>query len=184
MDLSELLERVARTFDELSIPYLVTGSVATITYGEPRFTNDIDIVASLSQGKVEELCAAFPEDEFYVSVDAGREAVEKKSRFNILYPITGLKVDVIVADESDFNISRFSRSRRLEIAPGVEISFASPEDVIIKKLHYYREGGSEKHLRDIAGVMRIIGEKLDRDYIAIWARKMGLEEIWAAVLEV
>ena len=183
MDLSELLERIARTFEELSIPYLVTGSVATITYGEPRFTNDIDVVVRLAADQVEPLCAAFPEDEFYVSVIAVSEAVEHKSQFNILYPRTGLKVDVIVADDSDFNRTRFSRSRRLETAPEVEISFASPEDVIIKKLHYYREAGSEKHLRDIVGVVKVVGEDLDRAYIERWARVMGLEEIWAKVVE-
>lgn len=183
MDLSELLECVGRTFERLSIPYLVTGSVATITYGEPRFTNDIDVVVRLGHGQVEALCSAFPEDEYYVSADAVREAVKRKSQFNILYPRTGLKVDVIVADESDFNVARFSRIRRLETAPKVEISFASPEDVIIKKLHFYREGGSEKRLRDIAGVVKVVGEGLDRPYIEHWVRVMELEEIWAAVLE-
>ena len=76
MDLSELLERVARTLEGLSIPYLVTRSVATITYGEPRFTNDIDVVVRLGHGQVEALCSAFPKDEFSVSADAAREAVE------------------------------------------------------------------------------------------------------------
>lgn len=183
MELSDLLQKLARTFDELSIPYLVTGSVATIAYGEPRFTNDIDVVVRLSHGQVQALCDAFPVDEFYVSADAVVEAVEHKTQFNILYPKTGLKVDVMVADDSDFNVARFSRTRRLETAPEVGISFASPEDVIIKKLEYYREGGSEKHLRDIAGVVKVVGEDLDRAYIEHWARAMGLEEIWVAVLK-
>jgi hypothetical protein len=181
MELSELLERIARVFDELEIPYLVTGSMATITYGEPRFTNDIDVVARLTRNQVDSLSAAFPEDEFYLSQNAAREAVDRRSQFNILHPKTGLKIDVMVADESEFNISRFSRRRRLKTAPDVEISFASPEDVIIKKLQFFLEGGSEKHLRDIAGVVRVIGDDLDHDYIEFWVRELDLGEIWAVV---
>jgi hypothetical protein len=183
MELSDLLQRVGRTLEELSIPYLVTGSVATIAYGEPRFTNDIDVVVRLHRGQVEPLCAAFPGDEFYVSTDAVYEAVEHKSQFNILYPRTGLKVDVMVADESEFNMARFSRTRRLETAPAVDICFASPEDVIIKKLQFYLEGGSEKHLRDIAGVIKVVGEDLDHAYIEHWVQVMELDDIWSAVLE-
>jgi hypothetical protein len=183
MELSELLERVARVFGELEIPYLVTGSMATITYGEPRFTNDIDVVVRLSCAQVNALCSAFPENEFYLSLDAVKEAVDRRSQFNILHPTTGLKVDIMIADDSDFNTARFSRRRKLETNLDVEICFASPEDVIIKKLEYYRQGGSDKHLRDIAGVIRVVGEKLERDYIDRWAREMGLEEIWAAVLD-
>ena len=111
------------------------------------------------------------------------EAIERRSQFNILHPASGLKVDVIVADESEFERSRFGRVRRLKTAPDIEVSFASPEDVIIKKLQYFREGGSEKHLRDIAGVVKVVGEDLDRAYIERWVREMGLDEIWAAVDE-
>jgi hypothetical protein len=181
MELSELLERIGQAFDKLEIPYLVTGSMATISYGEPRFTNDIDVVARLTRDQVDDLCAAFPEDEFYLSRDAAFEAVDRRGQFNILHPKTGLKIDVMVADESEFNISRFSRRRMLETSPQVEISFASPEDVIIKKLQFFLEGGSEKHLRDIAGVLRVIGDDLDIGYIELWVRELDLGEIWAVV---
>ena len=58
--------------------------------------------------------------------------------------------------------------------------FASPEDVILKKMEFYHEGGSEKHLRDIAGMLKIRGEQVDRSYISEWAQKLGLEDVWAA----
>jgi hypothetical protein len=90
MEPSELLERVARTFEALSIPYLVTGSMATIIYGEPRFTNDIDVVVRLRHWQVDALCAAFPGEEFYVSPETAREAVDHSGQFNILHPGTGL----------------------------------------------------------------------------------------------
>ena len=62
-----------------------------------------------------------------------------------------------------------------------EAQFVAPEDVILKKMEYYREGGSEKHLRDIAGVATVLGQKLDRKYIEAMSLRMGLEEIWRAL---
>jgi len=182
MDLSELLERVTRTLEELSIPYLVTGSVATIAYGEPRFTNDVDVVVRLPLNAIEHVLAAFPEEEFYLSREAMRDAVLRSTQFNILHPRSGLKIDVIVADDSEFNSSRFDRSRRLAISPTRSATFASAEDVILKKLEYYREGGSDKHLRDIAGVIAVVGKDLDLDYVERWAERLGLGDLWNDIL--
>ncbi len=181
MDPSELLTRLSQTLEELHIPYLVTGSMATIAYGEPRFTNDIDVVLRLVDAQVDSFCAAFPSDEFYVSPDAVKDAVSRNGQFNILHPSTGLKIDVIVADRSDFNDSRFSRARRLHVERDREVTFASPEDVIIKKLAFFQEGGSEKHLSDIRGVLVVMGEQLDRVYIEKWVSRLGLTREWLTV---
>jgi len=183
MELAELLSRVTSTMDRLGVPYLVTGSMATIAYGEPRLTNDIDLVVRLSPLQVDPLCDAFPEDEFYVSREAALDSAKMWRQFNILHPKSGLKIDVMVADDSDFNASRFGRARFLSVAPDVTAAFASPEDVILKKLEYFREGGSEKHLRDIAGVLKIMGPELDQRYIVIWARRLGLSALWSEVSE-
>ena len=66
--------------------------------------------------------------------------------------------------------------------PGLPVYIAAPEDVILSKMGSYREGGSEKHLRDITGVLRVSGAQLDRDYVDRWARQLGLTEVWQAVL--
>jgi hypothetical protein len=183
MEQSELLQRVAETLERLGVRYFVTGSVATIYYGEPRMTNDIDIVAAVPAGQVAALCRAFPGPEFYVDEEAARDAVLQGGQFNIIHPSSGLKVDVILPSDSPFDRSRFARARRLRPSVAYEASFASPEDVIIKKMDYYRAGGSEKHLRDIAGVLKISGAQLDRAYIEDWAARLGVDEIWQAVLE-
>ena len=136
MELAELLSHVTSSLDQLRIPYLVTGSMATIAYGEPRLTNDIDLVVRLLPRQVGSLCDAFPEDEFYVSRESAMDSVKMSGQFNILHPKSGLKIDVMVADDSDFNESRFGRARLLSVAPGVTAAFASPEDVILKKLEW------------------------------------------------
>ena len=160
----------------------MTGSVATIFFGEPRFTNDIDIVLILKSEQIAEFCQAFPSAEFYLSEEAVREAVREHGQFNIIHPTSGLKVDIIIPQDTSYDRTRFTRARRVRPAGDYEALFASAEDVIIKKMEYYHEGGSDKHLRDITGVLKISGTKLDRSYIADWASKLGLETIWQDIL--
>jgi len=154
-----------------------------MAYGEPRLTNDIDIVAAINNHHIKNLLAAFPEDEYYLSEETVREAVIHQLQFNIIHPSSGLKLDVIVKKNTPFDNSRFSRKKRIYPAESYQADFASPEDVIIKKMEYYREGGSEKHLRDITGILKISGNEVDRDYILDWARRLELSEIWEAVLK-
>lgn len=182
MEPSELLRLTARKFEQMGIPYLVTGSMATIAYGEPRLTNDIDVVADLRPGQVAAFCAAFPEPEFYCPPSYVADAVRKKFQFNILHPESGLKIDVIIATDSTFDRARLSRAVLLQEGPDFAAWFASPEDVILKKLEYYREGGSEKHIRDVLGVLKIRGDRVDRTYIAEWANRLELTEEWNLVL--
>jgi len=181
MEQHELLLWIVRCFEKLKIPYLITGAMASIAYGEPRFTNDIDIVADLNLGQANELRSFFPEDEFYMDADTVRNAVESRHQFNIIHPSSGLKVDVIISKKDDFDRSRFMRIKRLNVSEKESANFAAPEDVIIKKLEYFKKGASEKHLRDIASMLKISSDVIDRTYISSWAKKLGLKEIWKAI---
>jgi hypothetical protein len=178
MEQSELLRYVTRVLEQLGLRYFVTGSVATIFFGEPRFTNDIDIVVDLPPSRIGDFCQAFPGSDFYVSEESVRRAVTRKKQFNVIHPASGLKIDVMVPSEDAFNRSRFARTRRVQPAPDYYAVFASPEDVILKKLEYYRDGGSDKHLRDIAGILKISGETIDLAYIDEWASRLGLADLW------
>jgi hypothetical protein len=182
MEQFDLLHHVVSVLERIGLRYFVTGSMATIFFGEPRFTNDIDIVVDLPSNRIPELCAAFPAPDFYLSEETVRRAVSRRGQFNIIHPSSGLKVDVMVPADSPFNRSRFTRMKKVKPAPDFDAVFSSAEDVILKKMESYREGGSEKHLRDIAGVLKISGERLDRGYIAEWAERMGTTEIWEEIL--
>lgn len=183
MEQDELLQRTVETLERLNLTYLVTGSMATILYGEPRFTNDIDIVVQLSAKRIGDFVQAFPSDEFYLDDERIRQAVESRGQFNVLHPASGLKIDVIIPEMDEFDRSRFTRARRVRPANDYEATFASAEDVIVKKLQFHAEGGSDKHLRDIASVLRISGADLDRDYVTEWADRLGLREIWDLILD-
>jgi hypothetical protein len=180
---SDLLRFVIEALERIGLRYFVTGSMATIFFGEPRFTNDIDIVVDLQADKIPEFCSAFPGPQFYLSEETVRRAVARRGQFNIIQPSSGLKVDIMVPADSPFNRIRFARAARVKPEPGVDAIFSSAEDVILKKLEAYREGGSEKHLRDIAGVLRISGAHLDRAYIEQWADRLEVADIWQEILK-
>jgi hypothetical protein len=178
VNLREFLHLAARCFKENGIPYFITGSVASFIYGEPRLTQDIDIVADIREKNIPGLLRFFPEREFYLESASVKRAVHERSQFNIIHPSSGLKVDVIIPKKTDFDRLRFERRRTVQTAEGLEISYSSPEDIIVSKLEFYREGRSEKHLRDIAGIIKISGDGLDFDYLTVWMEKKGLRAIW------
>lgn len=183
MEQYDLLKHLINAFESLGIRYLVTGSIASIFYGEPRFTNDIDVVAEIKEHHIPELLKLFPDDEFYISEDAVSDAIKYNHQFNIIHPSSGLKIDVIISKKEPFDISRFERIKRISPIEDIYANFASPEDVIIMKMRYYKEGESEKHLRDITSMLKISGDIIDQEYIEKWVEKFDLKDIWKAILE-
>ncbi len=183
MEQTDLLRLAIGTLERSGVPYMVVGSFAGYAYGEPRFTQDIDLVVELTPIDVPDLLSAFPPPDFYVSEHAVREAVRDGFQFNILHPASGNKLDILFPPPGEWGQSQMSRRWRIELQPGLTGYVACPEDVIVGKLWYYHDGGSEKHLRDIAGVMRVSGDLVDRAAVSRWAEQLGYTPIWHAVLD-
>ena len=183
MELSRLLRRLVEVLSGLGVRYFVTGSVASISYGEFRLTNDIDIVIDLRMEHVEPFCSAFPDPDFYLSHPAVTSAIRRRFQFNILEPDTGMKVDVMILADTDFARSCLDRAVLAPIPGAVEAWFSSPEDIILNKLLFYREGRSDKHIRDIAGVLKVQAERIDRVYILGWVEHFGLQAEWQLALD-
>lgn len=182
MDQLELMRFAVAALERLGLRYYVTGSMASMRYGEARLTNDIDIVIELPPARVRELCAAFPENDFYVSEDAAAYASLHGGQFNVIRPDAGLKVDFIVALPDSPDRARFDRAIRLAIDGGGDALFTSPEDSIVSKLDFFRQGESDKHLRDIASILKIRGDQLDLDYLSAWVSAHGLNDVWTELL--
>ena len=181
MEQSELMRLVIQSLETIGIPYMITGSQASAYYGEPRFTRDIDIVADINLGQVEDFIIHFPSNEFYCDKEMIEAEIERRGQFNIIHTASGLKIDIILTQTTPFSQTEFARRNRSAVFADQDAFFASAEDVIIKKMEYYKEGGSEKHLRDVAGILKISGEIVDKNYIAEWARQLGLTELWDAI---
>jgi len=180
---AELLRYAVEVLEGQKLAYLIVGSFARAVYGEPRLTHDIDIVLQLQLDAVDRLCGAFPPPEFYVSCPAAREAVSTRGQFKVIHPASGNKIDFMIAKDDAWGRSQLARRGRKPILPDREACVAAPEDVILGKLWYYREGGSEKHLRDIAAMLQVSGELIDKAYIDRWAQELGFTEEWQAVLK-
>ena len=183
MEQIEFLGLAATELERQNIPWMLVGSYASSAWGEARFTQDIDIVVDLRAEHVSPFCAAFSGDEFYVSEVAARDAIRARKQFNVLHPESGNKIDFMIARTDEWGRQQLSRRRRTELQPGLTVQVASPEDIIISKMRYYKEGGSDKHLRDCAGVLAVQGELIERDYIVRWARHFDLMPIWEAILK-
>ena len=174
-DPRELLKNIVRIFERLKIPYLVTGGMAVLVWGRPRFTADIDIVVEIKPSDVGGLVNALKAlgKAGYIDEDAATETVVNGGEFNFIDGTTGVKVDFWVSDNGDFDLSRFERCSTKEIL-GQKIFFTSPEDLILSKLKWFKESGSNRHLEDAESVLKISGEDLDMEHLKKWAEKLGV----------
>lgn len=182
MEQPELVRKIVEVLEARGLPYMLVGSLASGVYGEPRLTQDIDVVIALPLAEVDAFCGEFTAPDFYVSKSAARQAVMLGGQFNVIHPASGNKIDVMIARQDAWGHSQLARRRRELIFPQLQGYVAAPEDVIVGKLWYYREGGSEKHLRDIASMLQASGETIDRDYIERWSRALDLTDAWQAVI--
>lgn len=159
---------------------MVVGSIASILYGEPRMTRDMDIVVELKSGSVRKLKAFFNEKEYYLPPDEIIfSEITARGQFNLLHHESGLKIDFIIRKDSPHSVEEFKRRRKMPFTVDFSAWVASPEDVILKKLSYYREGGSEKHLTDIRGI--VAQTDIDENYLTRWISDLQLEKQWERV---
>jgi hypothetical protein len=179
---TDLLKFAIEALEKLCIPYAIVGSFASSAWGESRFTQDIDILIDLKPGQIKSLCEAFAPPDYYVSEAAAQEAVRRPSQFNVIHPASGNKIDFMIASPAKWTTAQLRRRKRIALFPDRDADVAAPEDVILGKLLYYREGGSEKHIRDITGIVKVSGQYLDRDYLARSAAQLGVADMWEAIL--
>lgn len=163
--------------------YMVTGAVAAIMYGEPRLTNDIDVVIELDIPDATRLLEQFSPVEFYVPPFDVVEIEVSRVRFghfNVIHNATSLKADFYPAGAEPLNHWGLDNRREMRTTRET-IWTAPPEYVILLKLQYWRDGGSDKHARDIRTMLRVLGEDIDRSIIEREAKQRGLASLWATV---
>ena len=182
IDNLDVVREVTSAFTRLGIPYALGGSWASSFHGEPRSTRDADITVEPFPGLESALVARFGPD-YYVSLDAVREAVREARTFNVINTIAGFKVDVFVRKDVPF--ARSVMSRRAPIVtggdPDLDLVMISAEDTILLKLEWYRLGGeiSERQWLDVLGVMRVQADRLDQVYLDRWAAELGVADLLA-----
>lgn len=182
MRATEFLADLVEKLESRDLKYALAGSIAAMSYGEPRATLDVDVVIALDESDMDSVASLFPAPDFYVSVDAAREAIRSRTQFNVIHPTSGMKVDFFVAGDA-IERSQIARRLRRSILPETEAWCSPPEELIIKKLTYYTRGASDKHLRDIASMLRISPEQIDVPRLRTLAADRELGDLLDRVLE-
>lgn len=180
----ELLSAFVSPLEKSEIPYFVTGSIASIFYGEPRLTHDIDIVIHLSSSELLKFSSMFPLSQYYcpprevLMIELNRRPF---GHFNLIHHESGLKADIYPDAEDELHKWAFENRKRIDLGNNMLLWLAPAEYVIIRKLEYFREGGSEKHLRDIQKMVIHLENNLDREHLVNELKARGLIEYWAKV---
>jgi len=177
----DLVSLFVAPLNRIGVIYMVTGSVASGTYSHVRFTNDIDLVAMLSDMEATRLHAAFDTSEFYVppleviEVERQRPA---HGHFNLIHLGTGLKADLFLAGNDALSQRALELRRQVVDQRGETVWFAPPEYVILRKLQYLRDSGSAKHVADIRAMLQVRGDLLDRQFLLGEIETLGLQDVW------
>ncbi len=178
--LLDVLRDVVARLDKENIPYFLVGSMASMYYSRPRFTNDIDLVVQLHPTFVSKFSSVFPIDDYYCPpVEVLKDEVIRRGSFNLIHQQSGIKIDIVLYKDTEYHQSEFKRRTKVEIIPQLEVYIASPENIILKKLDFYREGGAEKHLVDIREILAT--SKVENEYLAYWIEKLGLKLCWEKI---
>ncbi|MDQ6610979.1 MAG: hypothetical protein M3Y64_00990 [Gemmatimonadota bacterium] len=162
------------------IEWMVAGGVAAIVYGEPRFTQDLDVVVALKPAQAGVFAQQFPDSEFYcapsevIAEEAEREAF---GHFNVLHLNSDARADIYLAGQDPLARRGLDTKRSVTLA-GLSIPLAAPEYVILHKLRFRKMGASERHLRDIRAMLRVLGNDVDTTLLQSDAASMGLAAQW------
>lgn len=180
MQQPDLLRVFISPLERSGLMYMVTGSVASTMYGEPRMTHDIDLVLMLKIADIRQFRSFFPPKAFYcpppevIQIELKRDV---RAHFNLIHHDTGYKADCYPFTGDPLHRWAFGRLRRIKCDSDLEISIAPPEYVILRKLQFFLEGGSEKHIEDIK---KMISQNitLDTEELHFWIHKLQLKKAW------
>lgn len=159
------------------IGWVIGGSIASSLHGEPRATQDVDIVVSLGARQVKPLAQALGRD-YYVDAEAMRDAVKASSSFNAVHFGSATKVDFFVAGDDPFEAERLAQRQRVELPDGT-LFVDTAEHTMLRKLEWYRRGGeaSERQWRDVQAIARLQGDRLDHERLRLWASRLGVTDL-------
>ena len=175
--MERLLITVAAVLERVPVPYAVGGSVASARHGEPRMTNDLDVLVALEVDQIEAFRAAFGEGWYLPDAGLG-EAVLRSSSFNAIHLAWMDKVDFFVAGSQPLQRAALARAVPVRIE-AAEVAFYSAEDIVLQKLEWLRasSGILAGQRRDVVGVLKTSRASLDLAYLTDAAARCDLRSL-------
>jgi hypothetical protein len=188
LDLVGFLKLVLEALDAAGVEYLIGGAIAEWAWGEPRATQDIDIVINLPVKAVGKLSQELEKRNMLVSAEIILDAILEDRAdipINAIHVYSGLKADLyLVRSGDDLRLSAFQRRQKVDYGPPIgPVYIHSPEDLILYKLIYFGISQQPKHSRDIAAILRANKGQLDVGYIDEWTTRLGLNSLWKELLD-
>jgi hypothetical protein len=177
MSISDVLQKITTALDQSAVAYMLTGSFASAYYGTPRSTQDIDVIIEATPAQLSAFVDSLPVDQYYVALDAALQALKAESMFNVVDRSTGWKIDFILRKSRAFSREEFRRRVRAHLQ-GVSLFMASTEDIVIAKLEWSKLAQSQRQIDDVAAILRVRRETMDRAYVERWAKELRLDEEW------
>ena len=170
----EFLRRLAKRLDDSNIPYMLSGSMCSSFHGQPRATNDADIVIDSTKEQLVHFLNSLGQN-YYAGKEAALEALKNNSMFNIIDTQAGWKADIIIRKNRTYSKQEFAR-RTNEIVMGINLWILSPEDSILSKLEWSKGRESQIQFNDALGVLNVQWDRLDFDYLKKWAKELEVED--------
>jgi predicted nucleotidyltransferase len=171
---------ITGVLEGLGVRYLIGGSLASSVHGEPRSTNDVDILVDFQAEHIEAFVEAIRGD-YYVSEPAVREAVRSGHHFNVIHMDAAVKVDFFLAGDDPFDLERLDLRQplHLPIDPETLVYVDTAEHSVLRKLEWFRRGAevSERQWRDVVAILRIQGSRLDQSRLRMWAPRLGVADL-------
>ena len=179
-DIIEIIFKVVKDFEELGVAYHIGGSLASSAFGIARATLDVDIVADIKLKQLPSFVESLKE-EFYMDAETICDAIKRHSSFNLIHFETMFKVDVFVLKNRNFDRQAFLRRIQRPVSESglLQLFFATPEDIILNKLEWFKRGGeiADRQWNDVIGVMKVQGAELDTSYLKQWAEELGISNL-------
>ena len=188
LDIAGFLKLVIEALNAAGVEYLIGGAIAEWAWGEPRATQDLDLVVNIPIKSVNKLSKELKKRDMLIPAEIILDNILEDRAdlpINAIHMYSGLKADLYPLREGDeLRQSAFQRRERVDYGPPIgKVYIHSPEDLILYKLIYFGLSQQSKHSRDIAAILRAKKNELDLDYIEQWATRLGLNSLWKEMLD-
>lgn len=188
LDIAGFLKLVIQALDAAGVDYLIGGAIAEWAWGEPRATQDLDLVVNIPIKSINKLSKELEKRDMLIPAEIILDAIVEDRAdipINAIHMHSGLKADLYPVREGDeLRQSAFRRRQQVDYGPPIgKVYIHSPEDLILYKLIYFGLSQQSKHSRDIAAILKSKKSELDLDYIEGWVTRLGLTSVWKEMLD-